>query len=62
MLGGVEPQGNSRVGQTVFTRLIESQIWHLVQLFGSVWGGFRKGTMASAYLSVWEKAVAQLLP
>ena len=31
-------------------------------LCGSVGGGFRKGIMASAYLSVWEKAVPQLSP
>ena len=31
-------------------------------LSGSVGGGFRKGTMASAYLSVWDKAVLHLLP
>ena len=31
-------------------------------LSGSVLGGFRKGTMAFACLSVWEKAVPQLLP
>ena len=32
------------------------------QLYGSVGGGIRKGTMASASTSVWEKAVPQLLP
>ena len=33
------------------------------QLCGSVAGGrFRIGTVASAHLSVWEKAVHQLLP
>ena len=32
----------------VLVRLMESQIWH--QLARSVGGGFRKGTMASAYL------------
>ena len=47
-LGGTEPQRISRVGQTVLARLMESQIRH--QLAGSVWGGFRKGTMASACL------------
>ena len=29
---------------------------------GSIGEGFRKGTMATIYLSVWEKAVPQLLP
>ena len=32
------------------------------RLCGSVGGGFSKGTMASAHLSVWEKAVPQFLP
>ena len=32
------------------------------QLYGSVGGGIRKGTMASASTSVWEIAVPQLLP
>ena len=31
------------------------------QLCGSVEGGLRKQTMASARLSVWEKTVSQLL-
>ena len=31
-------------------------------LCGSVSAGFRKGTMTSAHISVWEKAVPQLLP
>ena len=47
-LGGVEPLGISKAGQTVLTRLMESQIWH--QLASSVGGGFRKGTMPSARL------------
>ena len=33
-LGGVEPLGISKAGQTVLARLMESQIWH--QLAGSV--------------------------
>ena len=32
------------------------------QICGSVGGGFRKGTLASADLFVWDKAVPQLLP
>ena len=40
--------GISKLDQTVLARLMESQIWH--QLAGSVWGGFRKGTMTSAHL------------
>ena len=45
--GGVEPVGIAKAGQTVLARLMESQIWH--QLVSSVWGGFRKGTMASVH-------------
>ena len=48
-LGRAESLGISKVGQTVLARLMESQIWH--QLAGSVEGGFRKGTMASACLN-----------
>ena len=50
MLGEVESLGISKAGQTVLSRLMESQIW--CQLAGSVWGGggFRKGTMASTCL------------
>ena len=32
------------------------------QLCGSLGGGLRKGIMASASTSVWEKAACQLLP
>ena len=54
--------------QTVLARLMESQIWYQLAgsmdlwLCGSGEEGFRKGTMASAHLSVWEKVVPQLLP
>ena len=54
-LGGAEPLGISKVGCTVLARLVESHIRHPPA--GSVEGGFRKGTMASALLSVWEKLV-----
>ena len=47
-LGGAESLGISRAGQTVLARLMDSQIWH--QLAGSLKGGFRKATMASACL------------
>ena len=47
-LGGVESLGIFKAGQTVLAGLMESQIWH--QLAGSVGGGFRKGTVASAHL------------
>ena len=47
-LGGAESLGISKAVQRVLARLMESQIWH--QLAGSVEGGFRKGTMASADL------------
>ena len=36
----------SSMGSNKLARLMESQIWH--QFAGSVWGGLRKGTMASA--------------
>ena len=39
------------MGQTVIARLMETQIF-----VGSVGGGFRKGKMAFASTSVWEKA------
>ena len=54
-MGGTEFQRISRVRQTVLTRLMESEIWYLPA--GYVVRGFRKGTVASARLSVWEKAV-----
>ena len=44
----VESLGISKAGQTVLTRLMESQVWH--QLSSSVVLWFRKGTMASALL------------
>ena len=46
-LDGAESLRISKVGHTVLARLMESQIRH--QLAGSVWAGFRKGTMASAH-------------
>ena len=47
-LGRVESLGLSKVGQTVLARSMESQIWH--QPVGSVGGGFKKRTIASAHL------------
>ena len=47
-LDGVESLEIFNAGQIVLARLVESQTWD--QLTGSVWGGFRKGTMASAHL------------
>ena len=44
-LGEMESLGISKTGQTVLSRLTESQIWH--QLAGSVGGKFRKETMDS---------------
>ena len=67
-LSGTEFLWVSRVGQTVLARLMESQIWYQLAgsmalwLCGSGEEGFRKGTMASACLSIWEKAVPQLSP
>ena len=40
--------GDSKAGQTVLARLMESQIWH--QLASSVGDRFTKGSMASAHL------------
>ena len=54
-LGGAQSLGISKVGQTVFARMMGSQIWH--QGARGVWEGFCKGTMASAHLFV-----LQLLP
>ena len=45
-------------GQIVIARLMEAQICHLP----ACGGVFRKETMASAHLTIWEKAVPQLLP
>ena len=42
----VQALGVFEAGQTVLARMTDSQIWH--QLAGSVGGGFRKGSMASA--------------
>ena len=44
----------TRIGQTMIARLMEFQIW--CPTARSVVGGLRKGTMASASTSVWEKA------
>ena len=43
ILGGKEPQGISRAGQTVLSRLMESQIWTSLPALGSVGEEFRKG-------------------
>ena len=37
-LGGSEPQGTSRTGQTVLARLMKSQIWHLPAGFVALCG------------------------
>ena len=58
-LGGWGFQWITRVGLTVSSRLMETQIWRCPA--GSVVGGLRKGPMASTSTSVWEKAVPQLL-
>ena len=59
-LGETASLGIYRAGQTVLARLMESQIWH--QPAGFMGRGFRKGTLAFVYLSVWEKAVPQFSP
>ena len=46
-LNGAGSLGISKADQTVLAKLMDSQIWH--QLAGSVRGGFRKGTTASAH-------------
>ena len=51
--------GVSRVGKMV---LKKSYMAPTCWLHGSMRGGFKKGTVASAHLSVWEKAIHQLLP
>ena len=56
-MGGMEPQGISRVGQIVFARLMESQIPHPPAGFVDLWG---KGS--EKRLSVWMIAVPQLSP
>ena len=62
-MGGMKSQGISRARKTVLARLMESQIWHLPAVSVALLGGMlRKGTIASAHLSVWEKAVLQLSP
>ena len=54
-LGGVRSQGITRVGQTVWTRLMETGIWH--PPLSSGWGEvLRKRTVASASTFVWQKA------
>ena len=62
---GVESLGISKVSQSVLARLMESQIWRLpansvVLCVCGSGSGVRKGTMASAHFSVWEKTVTQL--
>ena len=47
-LGGAGSLGIFKAGQTIFARLMESQIWR--QLIGSMGREFRKGTMASICL------------
>ena len=59
-LGGEWLHEITRVGQTVWARLMQSQIWYLPA--SSVGEGLRKATMASASTYVWEKAAPQLLP
>ena len=49
-LYGAEFLGISKEGQTALARFMESHRMYL--LAGSVLGGFRKGTMAFAHLSV----------
>ena len=62
-LGGVGPHGITRVGQTVWARLMDSLYGaRLLAVWLCLWGGLRKGTVASANTSVWEKVAPQVLP
>ena len=47
-MGVAESLGICKVGQSMLGRLMESQLWH--QPAGSVGGGPKKRTMASAHL------------
>ena len=51
-LGEAESLGISMEGQTVLCKFMQSPIMHLLAVSGSVAGGFRKGTIASAHLDV----------
>ena len=55
-LGGVGSQEITRVGWTVLSRLMETNIWHL-----PVGQRLCRGTMASAITSLWEKAATSAL-
>ena len=59
-LGGMKPLGVSRVGLSQVDGI--SDMAPACWLCGFVGGEFRKVTMASALLSVWDEAVPQLLP
>ena len=62
-LGGAEPQGFLMVGANSVSWVDGvSDMAPACQLYGSVEGWLRKGTMASAHLSVREKTVPQFLP
>ena len=63
-MDGIDPQRISRAGRANSVSQADkvSEMVPTCQLCGSVGGGLRKRTMASAHLSVWEKAVPQFLP
>ena len=62
-MGGMESQGISRAGQTVLTRLMESQIWHPPASSVTLWERAQKrDSVAFAHFSVWLKVVSQLSP
>ena len=63
-LGGAGLLGISSVEPTVWTRLMESQIWCMPPGSVALWGEgvAQKRTVASASTPVWEKAALQLLP
>ena len=61
-MGGTESQGVSRAGKNISQVDGVSDMTPTYSICGSVEAGLRKGAMASACLSVWEKAVPQLSP
>ena len=58
-LCGAKPQGITRMEQTMWARLMECQIRCPPASSGG--GGLRKGTIASASTSAWEKAIPPVL-
>ena len=53
---------SSPTAELCLKKALNQVCWTHQNLYGSVWGGLRKSTMASVCSSVWEGAVPQLLP